>query len=319
MIPYYGTHQSNEILKPTFDHAKIIHVNDHMGGFSKDLNNPYLQKLNEKSTEVRTEYIVTEKLQNKYPNIKFKYYSKYYIRHFSQLSNYTQHPDIKYKNFLCSFNGSPHVSRQLLVSILNNQGLFDTSFSTKNFTMSNDEVIGHLNFLDLTADEIELYNKFFYNSKHFNQEIYSIDYTRDEHHNNLIVLQEKLTQSFVHVVSETMAISYYPFVTEKFLYSIVTRGLFLAYAQPDWHAHLEKYFGFKRYTKVFDYSFDNIENPVKRLIRLIETVSKFRYLNKDYLMDLYLLEKDTIEYNYNHYFSGDYIKCIKQLDNTDDI
>jgi hypothetical protein len=111
-----------------------------------------------------------------------------------------------------------------------------------------------------------------------------------------------------------MAASYYPFVTEKFLYSVVTRGLFLSYAQPGWHAHLEKYYGFKPYTKLFDYRFDTIENPVERLVELMTMISKFSVLSSDDWKDLYLLEQDSIEYNYNHYFSGDYLNCLKQYE-----
>jgi hypothetical protein len=109
-----------------------------------------------------------------------------------------------------------------------------------------------------------------------------------------------------------MATSYYPFVTEKFLYSVVTRGLFLAYAQPGWHAHLEKYYGFKRYTKLFDYRFDLIQNPVERLVELMSMISKFSVLSVHDWHDLYLIEQDTIEYNYNHYYSKDYLKCLEK-------
>ena len=108
-----------------------------------------------------------------------------------------------------------------------------------------------------------------------------------------------------------MATSYYPFVTEKFLYSIVTRGLFLSYAPPGWHGHIEKYYGFKKYTKLFDYRFDTIQNPIERLIELISMISKFSTLSIHDWNDLYLMEQDAIEYNYNHYFSGDYLKHIK--------
>ena len=101
-------------------------------------------------------------------------------------------------------------------------------------------------------------------------------------------------------------------MTEKFLYSIVTRGLFLAYAQPEWHQHLEKYYGFKKYTQLFDYRFDSIQNPVERLTELMTMISKFSLLTPHEWHDLYLLEQDTIEYNYDHYFSGDYLKCLKQ-------
>lgn len=109
-----------------------------------------------------------------------------------------------------------------------------------------------------------------------------------------------------------MATSYYPFVTEKFLYSVVTRGLFLAYAHPGWHEHLEKYYGFKRYTKLFDYTFDTIQNPVKRLVELMTMISKFSFLSSDDWRDLYLLQQDEVEFNYDHYMSKAYMKDLHQ-------
>jgi hypothetical protein len=145
----------------------------------------------------------------------------------------------------------------------------------------------------------------------FAQAINSFGHVQYRHDKNIYNLENRLTESFLHIVSETMPTSYYPYVTEKLLYSVVTRGLFLAYAQPRWHDHVEKYYGFKRYTKLFDYRFDTIQNPVERLVELLTMVSKFGKLSIADWHDLYLLEIDTIEYNYNHYFSGDVIKTLR--------
>ena len=301
------------------DKKTITSINfyDHMQGFDKNLTNPLLDKIRDCNLTVSTEYLFDSSVKLQYPTLKLHYNHDMWIRGnvLKSFKNYRRHPGINYKNFICSFNGSDHVSRQLLSSILENQGHFDPHYSSKNFTSSNDKIIGHLNNLDLTEDEIELYDKFFKNTDNFNDTVYSFGHIRFDHGNNIYNLESKLTQSFVHIVSETMATSYYPFVTEKFLYSIVTRGLFVTYAQPGWHAHLEKYYGFKLYDKIFDYSFDSIQNPVKRLIKLIEMISKFSKLSVDDWRDLYfVLEKDTIEYNYNHYFSGDYLEHLKQFD-----
>ena len=105
-----------------------------------------------------------------------------------------------------------------------------------------------------------------------------------------------------------MATSYCPRITEKFLYSVVTRGLFLTYGQPYWHSLLTTTIGFKPYNKIFNYDFDCILNPVERLVALISMILKFNVLSKQDLHDLYLLETDTIEFNYNHFFSRDYLK-----------
>ena len=93
----------------------------------------------------------------------------------------------------------------------------------------------------------------------------------------------------------------------------------MAYAQPDWHAHLEKYYGFRLYTNLFDYRFDSITNPVERLVELMTMIGKFSKLTTDEWHDLYLLEQENVEFNYNHYFSKNYLKSLKQFDNTDNI
>jgi len=308
-------------------------IRDHLGGFDINLESDVLNsaiqfaKENNIST-IEVGYVFSDYFSRRY-GINFSYRQELVGGNgWEELTAYTRHPGINYNNFICSFNGSNHVSRQLLSSMLENRGYFDPHYSSKNFTSSTDKIIGHLNNLDLTEDEIELYDKFFKNTNEFNDTVYSFGHSRDAdgkfhddfgHSNNIYNLESKLTQSFVHIVSETMATSYYPFVTEKFLYSIVTRGLFVAYAQPGWHTHIEKYYGFKLYDKIFDYSFDSIQNPVKRLIKLIEMISKFSKLSVDDWRDLYfVLENDTIEYNYNHYFSGNYLEHLKQFDTVND-
>jgi hypothetical protein len=165
-------------------------------------------------------------------------------------------------------------------------------------------------------DQENFYNKFFISdsSEDFFQKIYSFVRPQYDHAQNIYILQDKITQSFLNVVSETMATSHHPYVSEKFLYSVVTRGLFLSYAQPGWHEHLEKYYGFKLYTKLFDYRFDSIQNPVERLVELMCMISKFSVLSTNDWDDLYEMEKDTIEYNYEHYFSQDYLKCLAKYE-----
>ena len=222
------------------------------------------------------------------------------------------HPPLNYKNFICSFNGSAHVSRKLLVSALQKFNFFNKNYCTKNFSVDSTTLDGHLHELVTNSN---FYMKFFSFDSTFLNNIYSDNYQPYNHMNNIQILETRLSESFLHIVSETLATSYVPFMSEKSFYSIVTRGLFLTYAQPGWHAHFEKYFGFKKYNKLFDYKFDTIQNPVERLIELVTMVSKFSCLSPAEWHDLYLIEQDTIEYNYDHYFSGDYLTQLKQYEN----
>jgi len=290
--------------------SNSYYLADHLSGFTSDLNNNVIDSLPKEPLCVSTEYILPVEIKKRYPQIKFSLACDAKKTILGGFSTYLQHPAIEYKNFLCSFNGSDHVGRKLLVAILNRYGYFNTEYCSKNFVFSTNKLDGHIR--DYVADQDSLYRKFFIsnNSDVFFNTINSFGYNRFDHTQNIYNLEHKLTQSFLHIVSETMATSYVPFVTEKFLYSVVTRGLFLSYAQPGWHAHLEKYYGFKLYTKLFNYQFDSIQNPVERLVELITMIGKFSRLSSADWADLYLLEQDAIEYNYNHYFSQNYLKCL---------
>lgn len=287
---------------------------DHMGGFDSNLRCRLLDDISTKSNnkhDIISEYIFSEAIKQNYPTLTLKYSSDLWQTYngITDFYNYNTHPVLELQNFICSFNGSAHVSRKLLVAILERFGYFNLEYCSKNFLFTTEQIDGHINDY-VTDNSFQIYRKFFIgkDSESFFQTIHTFDYTRFDHGRNIYNLENKLTKSFLHIVSETLATSYFPFVTEKFLYSIVTRGLFLAYAQPGWHAHLEKYYGFKRYTKLFDYRFDAIENPVERLVELMSMISKFSVLSSHDWQDLYRIEQDTIEYNYNHYFSGNYLK-----------
>ncbi len=297
------------------DLTSHVIIKDHMGGFDLTGRSPVLdrlqQQVNGRNITVESEYIFESLVKNNYPNFNFKFSLELHNSLLGQLQKYNIHPELTFKTFLCSFNGSPHVSRKLLVAILKKFEFFNPDYSSKNFTFSEDVLTGHIN--NYVFNRENFYNKFFIvDDKSFYNTIYSFGHNRFDHAKNIYTLAPMITGSFLHIVSDTMATSYYPFFGEKFLYSVVNRGLFLSYAQPRWHEFLEKYYGFKLYTKLFNYRFDTIENPVERLVELMSMISKFSVLSTDDWRDLYEIEKDTIEYNYDHYFSGDYLKHLKK-------
>jgi hypothetical protein len=287
---------------------------DHLGGFDANYNNPVLDFLNDVAKQqdiignVETEYIFNDTVCEKYKNLNLIYRNNFDKDNCCvDLYKYNIHPDLNFENFLCSFNGSEHISRKLLTSILSNQNIYNSKYCTKNFAYTNDIVYGHLVESGLDNNELCLYEKLFANDESFNSRIDTLNYIRFDHYNNIKNLEDLLTKSFLHIVSETIATSYYPFYTEKFLYSIATRGLFLSYAQPNWHKGLVDNYGFKLYDTVFDYAFDSVLHPVKRLVKLIDGVLKFRNLSKQDLHDLHTIEFENIEYNYDRYMSKDWL------------
>jgi hypothetical protein len=316
VIPPYNDNDIDSAVYAISNGNRVLLV-DHLNGFDSGHNNQILAVLNKKLQsryKIRHVQILDNLIKSRYNNLEIEF--DFQFQHGSlwvPFASYNQHPDIDYKNFICSFNGSDHVSRKLLVAILERFGYFTADYCSKNFVFTKDTIDGHIH--DYVGSQDTFYRKFFIadNSDIFFNNVNSFGHVQYNHKRNIYNLEHKLTQSFLHIVSETMATSYAPFVTEKFLYSVVTRGLFLAYAQPGWHAHVEKYYGFKKYNKLFDYRFDTIQNPVERLVELMTMISKFSKLPAHDWHDLYQIEKDTIEFNYDWYFSKGYIKQLEQF------
>jgi len=308
---FLGTDYSNGLQDKINLSNNELYLGDHLGGFDQQLNNEFLDKLlnNQDTRTIYSEYIIDSRLHEKYPNLKFdlnSFLDGNFINDFREFTpievTLCRGTENTFSNFICSFNGGPHVSRVLLVSILSKFGFFDEGYCSKNFTFEKQDLVdllGSRRFQSIFFDP-EISNK-----------VMSFQYTRFQHSLNHYVLTPKILKSFLHIVSETMATSYYPFITEKFLYSVVNHGLFLAYAQPGWHDFLEKYLGFRKYDKIFDYSFDSIQDPIDRLITLITMVSKFSKLSSYEWNYLYYLERETLAHNYNHYMTGKYIQALR--------
>lgn len=314
-----GPDQYHSVGNPTDDEYQIW---DHLNGFDINFRNCILTDLNRKSTAwrtlIKTEYLLSDEIKSLYPNLILQFDSnKYKESHCAPVMvEYTQHPSLTFERFLCSFNVKPHVGRQLLVSSLHRFGLWDHDISTKHFVSSKQSIDEHLRFFCGNKDR--LYSKFFSTDMGFlSSKIMPDDYVKRMDlapiQEDLEFLVSKITRSFIHLVSETVSETYLPFITEKFLFSVISRGLFLSYAPPGWHKILSAKLGFRLYDNLFDYGFDSIINPVERLIALISMINKFRYLSCHDWHDLYLMEQDAIEYNYDHYFSGNYSKILDQI------
>jgi hypothetical protein len=294
----------------------VVALMDHLNGFEHDLGNDLLQYLNDQkhTSQFLTSYLVTPRLRQRYPNLDLRYSVEFQdFFSFKDFVGYRMHPELDYQNFVCTFCGNGHVNKKLLLAALHRMGWYDPRYISKNFQFDLDVLDGHIQ--DFVPDQARLYRKFFIgdNSQDFFHTRNSFDYGPNGYISNLHMLEHKLTQSFVHVVGETMGTSYYPWITEKFLYSVVTRGLFVACAQPGWHRSLETNYGFRKYDRIFDYRFDDIDNPVLRIVEMISMLSKFSTLSPADWHDLYLMELDTIEHNYHNYFSKDYLKILAKF------
>ena len=296
---------------------KPITISDHFGGFSKDFSNNTLDQLKDSSSLINCEYIVDQRILSKYPNFRFRFDSNLWMNgnKITDLLKFkTAHNKKDIQNFICSFNGSDDVARQFLTSALYKFKWFDDNFCTKNFITFKDRVDGNLaQYFDNQSEE-QFYRKFIL---HDNDELFgkviSCNYHKFDHLANIGILEDKINKSFIQLIGETLGVSYYPFVTEKIFYPIMCNTFWLAFAQPGYHKFVEQHFGIKRYNKIFDYRFDDIENPVVRLVELLTMLSKFQNLSTLDWDDLYNIESDTIYYNYDFVHSGKFKKKIAKL------
>ena len=286
-----------------------LHLEDSLDGFDSYYNNELLHFLNNQGYEITVHWQqqVVNAVKDRYQNLRFCYdhQQKYHII-FEPFENFITAPEQTFNNFLASFNGVGHVGRKLLVAALHKQRMWNNISCSKNFLYRAEELDGHISELS-SNPRIDLKYFITNDSDLFGQTIVAHNPSSYAHNENINFLAPRIAQSFLNVVSECNATSYQPYITEKFLYSVVCRGLFVAYGQPGWHRHLSNRYGFRLYTKLFDYTFDMVTNPILRLINLIAMISKYQHLSKHDWHDLYLIEQDTIEYNYEHYHSKTYL------------
>jgi transposase-like protein len=294
-----------------------IQLRDHLGGFDYKYTNQEFEKLNaiaydsHRVINVFYHQLLNQSVKDRYKNLKFYFdLDEQEKFHFKELRSFNGNCNKNFKNFLSCFIGSKSVSRQFLSSILYKTKLWNENTCTKNFKFDNDTLDGNV-MSYVNGDEEKLLNKFFLDQTNYiGKKIINVSYSHCENLSNLYHLQDKINSSFLNLVSESMGVSYVPYITEKFLNAVVTKTLFITHGQPLWHWEISECYGFKIYDKIFDYRFDMIQNPVRRTVSLVEMILKFKDLTPHDWHDLYLLEKDTIEYNYDHYLSKSYLKNL---------
>lgn len=293
-------------------------LDDTLGGFNKNFRSTVLDKLAGKNVNILYNQILHPAIKHNYKNINFifdaQFHNDFFLIDTEDLSTLvSSYRKLEFKNFICCFNHSGFIGRQFLTSALYKLKLWNLGYCTKFFSATRDTIDGNIvKFCENPSDE-RYYRKFIIDdselaNKFYNNEIRTnTAFTQTGRLQNLKTQVDKIVESFVMIVSETTCESYQLYYTEKFLYPIISRNLWLAYAQPNYHANMEKYYGFKRYEKIFDYSFDSITDPVARLVAMLTMLLKFEKLTTDEWYDLYLMEKDTIDYNHDQYFSGRYL------------
>lgn len=93
---------------------------------------------------------------------------------------------------------------------------------------------------------------------------------------------------FLDLVVESRYLKDEFFITEKTLKSIIAFKPFIVLSCAGFHKkYLRDYFKFELYDEIFDYSFDELEDPTDRINAIIDNIKKLTHLNNNELLKLY--------------------------------
>lgn len=306
------------------DDVDVVYHSDVVGHIAQDGSNEYLQRLQDVGRPIKlySHYVFNDKIQKLYPNIDFRVDIHSPVRSMKYNENLLRSHNIptnkSWETFAMTLVGSDREARQFLTAAMWKWGWFDPKTSTKNFRYTGQGLDG--NIMRLTQDLPEgdrVCRKFIMTdgddaAERFYQTIYTDQYHDPGDHCELIKSASlRINRAFLHLVAEVDTLTYHPVVGEKSMFPIVCKAIWAAYASFEFHHHLESVWGFRLFRRLFDYDFDLEPHPILRMIKLMSMLARYQYLKPHEWHDLYLLEQDTIEHNYDWYYSRSWLKKLE--------
>ena len=256
------------------------------------------------------DHVVTE--------MSWQHFPGYWLYEHCQNKNNIPIYEQQFEHVVSTFNGTWHWSRMLMIIYLYQKGLWHDDYCSKSklLTCKLDKLTqwqknGLENIIgNMTTDKIKKFllhhNEFDYND-------------RFDWQSNIKTLSPIMKKTFVNLVSETFAEGTEPFYSEKPFQAIMNKSLSLILAQPDYYKVLETCFGFKKF-KCFDYSFDQEKNFLQRIILIIDQIHALSKKSVQEQKSIYDDNKDILDYNFNHFMSGEWTtQCEQTMHDLDNI
>lgn len=119
-------------------------------------------------------------------------------------------------------------------------------------------------------------------------------------------------RSFLHVVTETCYYQDFNHLTEKIFKPIVMMQPFVLASTKGGLKYLKSY-GFKTFSKWIDESYDDIEDPYRRLDAITEEIEKICALTKDEQRVMYNEMLPILMHNRNHFYGDFYNVLHKEM------
>ena len=118
-----------------------------------------------------------------------------------------------------------------------------------------------------------------------------------------------LIESFLHVVTETCFWDDRTHLTEKIFKPIVARQPFVLLGCAGNLQYLQSY-GFKTFDNWWDESYDHITDPILRLQKVVDLIKDICSMDIIELENILRGMKYTLDYNYELFYSKDFINSI---------
>jgi len=109
-----------------------------------------------------------------------------------------------------------------------------------------------------------------------------------------------LQYSFLNIVCETVFDYPYPYITEKTFKCFWQRSPFIMVGAPGSLAYV-KHLGFKTFNSWWDESYDQIQNPANRLIKIFQVLDIISNWSLDHCQEVYNEMLDVLKHNQQHY------------------
>lgn len=120
---------------------------------------------------------------------------------------------------------------------------------------------------------------------------------------------EQSIESFLHVVTETCFWDEKQHLTEKIFKPIVLKQPFVLLGCANNLSYLKEY-GFQTFDRWWDESYDQIEDPIQRLKAVCDIIEQICNKSDSELEQLLLEMQEVLDYNYNRFYSKDFVKDI---------
>ena len=118
-----------------------------------------------------------------------------------------------------------------------------------------------------------------------------------------------LMESFLHVVTETCFWDERTHLTEKIFKPIVAKQPFVLVGCAGNLKYLKSY-GFKTFDRWWDESYDEIQDPILRLQKIVEIIDEVCAMSFEELHNIMQGMKHVLDHNYELFYSKDFVDNI---------